>query len=154
MKYVITLESFANSYSDLEPLYRMHYQEMADRLERECGIAISPYNPRLDRYAEASHNGGLLTFVVRTEGRAVGYANVYITNDMHNQDLISREDTVFIAPEHRNGIGKELVKVVLQELKRMGVKRLIVSAMTDLRVAKLWKRMGFKESAVQMTYTF
>jgi len=42
----------------------------------------------------------------------------------------------------------------LEELKKRGVKRLNVSAMTDLRVAKLWKRMGFKEAATQMLYTF
>jgi hypothetical protein len=42
----------------------------------------------------------------------------------------------------------------LDELKERGVKRLNVSAMTDLRATKLWKRMGFKESAIQMTYIF
>jgi GNAT superfamily N-acetyltransferase len=79
---------------------------------------------------------------------------VYITNDMHNGDLISQEDTLFVLKEHRNGVGKKLVQFVLQELKSRGVKRLIVSAMTDLRVAKLWGRMGFKEAATQMIYEF
>jgi GNAT superfamily N-acetyltransferase len=73
---------------------------------------------------------------------------------MHNQDLIAKEDTVFVLKEHRNGIGKKLVKFVIEELRGRGVKRLNVSAMTDLRVAKLWKRMGFKEAATQMTYEF
>lgn len=154
MKYVFYAEGFDESYPDLEPLYRMHYQEMADRLKEDCGLEISPYNPRLDQYSAASRNGTLLTFVVRCEGQAVGYANVYVVRDMHNQDLIAREDTVFIVPDHRNGVGKQLVKVVLNTLKEMGVQRVNVTAMTDLRVAKLWKRMGFKETAVQMTYTF
>jgi GNAT superfamily N-acetyltransferase len=79
---------------------------------------------------------------------------VYITNDMHNNDLIAQEDTVFVLKEHRNGVGKKLVKVILEELRGRGVKRVSVSALTDLRVAKLWKRMGFKEAAVQMLYTF
>jgi L-amino acid N-acyltransferase YncA len=73
---------------------------------------------------------------------------------MHNSDLIAREDTIYVLPEHRNGIGKKLVKVILEELKHRNVKRLHVSAMTDLRVAKLWSRMGFKESSTQMIYKF
>jgi ribosomal protein S18 acetylase RimI-like enzyme len=73
---------------------------------------------------------------------------------MHNNDLIAQEDTVFVLKEHRNGIGKKLVKFVVEELRSRGVKRLNVSARTDLRVAKLWKRMGFKEAATQMTYEF
>jgi predicted N-acetyltransferase YhbS len=47
------------------------------------------------------------------------------------------EDTIFVVKEHRNGVGKKLVQFGLNELKSRGVKRLLVSAMTDLRVAKL-----------------
>jgi len=96
----------------------------------------------------------LLTYVLRLNGSACGYANVYLTNDMHNGDLISQEDTLFVLKDHRNGVGKKLVQFVLEDLKSRGVKRLMVSAMTDLRVAKLWSRMGFKEAATQMIYEF
>lgn len=153
MSYVITVEKFKATYNELEPLYRQHYKEMTDRLAVN-GITYSPYKPRLEEYAKAGEGGWLLTFVLRLEGAACGYCNVYITNDMHNNDLIAQEDTVFVVKEHRNGIGKKLVKHVLEELKGRGVKRLNVSAMTDLRVAKLWKRMGFKEAATQMIYEF
>jgi ribosomal protein S18 acetylase RimI-like enzyme len=73
---------------------------------------------------------------------------------MHNGDLIAQEDTIYVLPEHRNGIGKKFVKIILDELKERGVKRVSVAALTDLRVAKLWKRMGFKETAIQMMYIF
>jgi GNAT superfamily N-acetyltransferase len=153
MNYTITLEKFTENYRELEPLYRQHYAEMTERLAAD-GVEYSPYNPRLDKYGEACEGGWLLNFVVRCDGAAVGYSNVYLTNDMHNNDLICQEDTVFVLKEHRNGIGKKLVQCVLQELKERGVKRLMVSAMTDLRVVKLWKRMGFKEVATQMIYKF
>ena len=151
--YAITLEKFAETYNELEPLYRQHYAEMTERLEKS-GIKYSPYNPRLDSYIKAGEDGWLLTFVLRADDKACGYINVYVTNDMHNQDLIAQEDTLFVTKEHRNGVGKKLVQFGLEELKKRGVKRLNVSAMTDLRVAKLWKRMGFKEAATQMLYTF
>lgn len=153
MSYTFHLGRFKETYEELEPLYRQHYAEMTERLEA-AGIPCSPYNPRLDEYIKAGDGGWLLTFVLRLEGKAVGYSNVYITNDMHNNDLIAQEDTVFVLKEHRNGVGKKLVKVILEELRGRGVKRVSVSALTDLRVAKLWKRMGFKEAAVQMLYTF
>ncbi|HEY6019104.1 MAG TPA: GNAT family N-acetyltransferase, partial [Candidatus Paceibacterota bacterium] len=94
------------------------------------------------------------TIIARYEGKAVGYCNVYITNDMHNRDLIAQEDTIFVTKSHRNGLGKELVKFGLKELKARGCKRLHVSAVTDLRVAKLWEHMGFKHAAHNMTYMF
>ena len=153
MSYAFSVESFKATYLELEPLYRQHYKEMTDRLS-EAGILYSPYSPRLEEYGKASDGGWLLTFVLRSNGVACGYANVYVTNDMHNHDLIAQEDTLFVIKEHRNGVGKKLVKFVIEELRSRGVKRLNVSAKTDLRVAKLWKRMGFKEAATKMTYEF
>lgn len=153
MNYTIQQENFKTTYPELEPLYRQHYAEMVERLAGQ-GVKYSPYNPRLHEYGESCDKGYLLTFVLRCDEVACGYINVYITNDMHNHDLVAQEDTIFVVKEHRNGVGKKLVRFGLDELKRRGVKRLLVSAMTDLRVAKLWGRMGFKEVATQMMYTF
>ena len=151
--YEIGIEGFDETYPEVQTLYREHYQEMVDRLAKD-GIEMSPYNPRLDEYSKASMGGWLITIIARHEGKAVGYLNVYVTQDMHNRDIIAQEDTIFVTKSHRNGLGKELVKYGLNELRSRGVKRLHVSAMTDLRVAKLWERMGFKHAAHQMIYTF
>lgn len=153
MSYTFHLGRHRETFEELEPLYRQHYDEMVERLAKD-GIPYSPYNPRWNEYWRASDGGWLLTFILRHEGKAVGCSNVYLTNDMHNGDLIAQEDTIYVLPEHRNGIGKKFVRVILDELKERGVKRVSVAALTDLRVAKLWKRMGFKEAAVQMIYTF
>lgn len=154
MSYEITREKFKDTYLELEPLYRQHYSEMVERLKADGVEDYSPYNPRLDEYVRASEGGWLLTFVLRLDGKACGYSNVYLTNDMHNQDLIAQEDTIFVLKEHRNGVGKQMVRHILEELRQLGVKRVLVSALTDLRVAKLWRRMGFKDVATQMIYKF
>jgi hypothetical protein len=153
MDYVFSVEGFDQTYEELEPLYREHYKEMQDRLF-SLGVEIPPYNPRLDIYSAYSRSGDLITMVARGEGKAIGYCNVYLTHDMHNWELIAQEDTIFITKGHRNGVGKELVKYGLNVLKERGVKRLHVQAATDLRVAKLWARMGFKETSQSMTYIF
>jgi ribosomal protein S18 acetylase RimI-like enzyme len=141
------------NYPEIQPLYWRHYAEMRARLAAD-GIAIGPCNPRLDQYFEAAAGGWLLNFVVRLDGKPVGYSNVYLTNDMHNGELIAKEDTVYILPEHRNGIGRKLVQHILADLKARGVQRVFISPVTDLRVGKIWKRMGFKAVAELMVYNF
>lgn len=153
MSYEISIERADENYPELEPMYRAHYAEMKERLERD-GIEIAEYKPNLERYFEASRGGWLLNYVVRLDGKPVGYSNIYLTNDMHNGEFIAKEDTVYVVPEHRNGIGKRLVKHILGDLHGRGVKRVWISPVTDLRVAKIWKRMGFKEAASLMVYNF
>ncbi len=137
----------------LELLYRRHYGEMQARLKKD-GIPISPYNPRLDEYKKAIDAGYLLTYIVRFKETVVGYSNIWLTSDMHNGDFIAREDTVYVLPEHRNGTGKRLVKFILADLKERGVKRVMITPVTDLRVGIIWQRMGFKPAAQVLIYTF
>lgn len=153
MSYTFQVEKWHENFPELEPIYRQHYADMLERLASQ-GIYYSPYNPRLDEYFKASQGGWLLSYVARLEGKAVGYCSVYITNDMHNRDLIAQEDALYVLKEHRSGVGKKLVEFGLNDLRDRGVKRLNVNAMTDLRVAKLWQRMGFKHTCHSMTYTF
>lgn len=152
-EYTYHLEKWHENWQELEPIYRQHYADMTERLAKQ-GIHYSPFNWRLDEYLRASNGGWLLSYVARLEGKAVGYCSVYITNDMHNRDLIAQEDALYVLKEHRSGIGKKLVEFGLNDLRNRGVKRLNVNAMTDLRVAKLWERMGFKHTCHSMTYTF
>lgn len=154
MTYTFALEDGRATYPELQALYRQHYADMQERLAAQ-GVHLPPCNPQLRRYFEASEKGHLLTYVVRTDAsEAVGYSNIYLSTDMHNGDLIAVEDTIYVRKNHRNGVGRRLSKVILADLKRRGVVRLNVTALTDLRVAKLWKRMGFREIGTAMTYEF
>lgn len=149
----IALERGDLNYPELEPLYRQHYGEMQARLAAD-GIPIGDYAPRLDQYFPAFEGGWLLNFVVRLDGKPIGYSNVWLTNDMHNGEPIATEDTIYILPAHRNGIGKRLVKHILADLAARGVRRVLISPVTDLRVGRIWQRMGFKDAASLMIYNF
>ena len=153
MSYTFHIEKFHENYHEMESIYQQHYADMTDRLSK-IGVECSPFNPRLDQYFAASEGGWLISYIVRLDGKAVGYCNVYITNHMHNRDLIAQEDALYVLKAHRSGVGKKLVEYGLSDLRDRGVKRLNVNAMTDLRVAKLWERMGFKHTCHSMTYTF
>jgi len=137
----------------LDPLYQRHYAEMKERLESD-GIEIGDYNPQLESYFSAMDSGLMLTFIVVDNGTVVGYSNVWVTKDMHNSELIASEDTIYMEKDHRNGAGRKLVKFILAELERRGCKRVNISPVTDLRVGKIWARMGFKPVAETMVYTF
>jgi len=151
--YSIAIERGDINYKELEPLYRRHYKQMQDRLKSD-GVTVGDYKPRLDEYFKAFAGGWLINYVVRFKGEPVGYSNVYLTNDMHNGEFIAQEDTVFVDPAHRCGIGRHLVKHILNDLRQRGVIRANITAVTDLRTGKIWKRMGFKEVAALMTYEF
>jgi len=152
-EYSVSAEDMELNLSEVDPLYRQHYDEMRERMS-EAGVELSPYNPRYEVYFDYHRNGGLLHFVLRYNSEAVGYCNIYITNDMHNQDLIAQEDTIFVVKEHRNGAGRLLSQFVHDDLKQRGVKRMSVTTATDLRVFKWLKRQGYKHTAHHMTITF
>lgn len=151
-KYDIHQVDGAAFHERLMPLYRDHYAEMQARLKAD-GIAVPDFKPRLDMYLPAMREGRLLTFIVIHEGEIVGYSNIWLTHDMHNSEFIAQEDTIFIARPHRNGVGKRLVKHILADLRARGVRRVYITPVTDLRVGRIWKRMGFKPAAELMIYS-
>jgi len=151
--YIIEQVNGHEWHDRLDPLYRQHYAEMQFRLKAD-GIPIGPYNPRLDEYFKAMDGGWLLTYIVRDQETVVGYSNVYLTNDMHNGEFIAQEDTIYVLPEHRNGIGRKLVLHILKDLRQRGVKRANITPVTDLRVGVIWRRLGFRPVAEVMTFVF
>lgn len=153
MTYIFAIEDLEATYPEMEPIYRRHYAEMKTRLSGQ-GVELPDYDPRLKEYFETAHDGWLIHYVVRLAGKAVGYSNIYLTSDMHNRQFIAQEDTIYIDKEHRNGVGRKLAQFILADLRKRGVKRLDVTAITDLRVAKLWERMGFRHTAYAMSYVF
>jgi L-amino acid N-acyltransferase YncA len=152
--YTIAIENGADNYPEIEPLYRTHYAEMQTRLARE-EIAIEDYAPRLDQYRASWRAGNLVNYILRKDGTAVGYANMYLTNDMHNGAPIAVEDTIYVLPAHRNGTGLALARFVLDDLRKRGVKRLFAQSVTDPRVARLWqRRLSFQPIGTAMMFVF
>lgn len=151
--YRCYLTSVDESLAALAPLCEQQYAEMSARLATQ-GVELSAFNPRYEEYARASRAGYLLVFRLDCDDAPVGYTLIYLTHDMHNRDFIAQEDTVYVLPEHRNGVGRRMMRAVHEELKRRGVKRLNITTGTDLRVSKLLARMGYKHTAHCMTLTF
>lgn len=154
MTYSFHLIHVRDWYPALEPLFRLHYSEMQSRLAGD-GVAIGDYDPRLPEYFAAADRGEYQCAIVIENETLIGYCTFWVTNDMHCQsELICQEDALFVVPEARRGAGKPLVRFVLSHLETLGVKRATITPVTDLRVGKVWKRMGFVPVAELMVWNF
>lgn len=153
MTYRYSVERYADTLEEMIPIYQAHYAELLEKLGDDAAN-MGPFNPRFDDYIEANDSGSMIHFIVRKDGAAVGYANVYLSLDMHNQDLIATEDAIYIKTGHRNGIGRKMTIGIVAALKASGVKRAHMTAAIDPRAAALWGRLGFKKTGVRMTQYF
>lgn len=147
------IEKSHENYAELESVYRQHYAELVAELAKK-GVDSPPYNPRLDRFFAMSQEGWLIHYVARCEGVAVGYCNVNLSNDMFNKQFIANETGLFVLKAFRGVAGKRLLSFAIDDLQRRGVTSFNVFARIDPRAAKLWGRMGFKNTAQAMTYFF
>ena len=153
MAYTITIEKFHETYAEMEPLYRQHFAEMRER-KADVGIEIGDYALDTEGYFAYSESGQLISFIARHEGEPVGYIHAYLTRDHRTGEIIATEDSVFVLPEHRNGLGRDMVKFVLEYFKRSNVRRVIITSAGDKRLPLLLTRMGFKTTGIEMTYAY
>lgn len=153
MSYSVRQVKLRDEIDRVYPIWQRHYAEMEERM-LGAGLECSPFHPRLDQYLRYSDDGQMLVFLLDCGPAVVGYAQGYITNDMHNGDLIAQEDAIYVVPEHRFGAGRILLNAVHAELKRRGVRRMNITTGTDLRAAKWFERRGYKHTAHCMTISF
>ncbi len=81
------------------------------------------------------------------EGRIIGRAFLFlIYNDLHTKPYGLLED-VFVEEKHRGkGIGKELVKRVIEKAKELGCYKLIATSRFEREnVHQLYENLGFKK---------
>lgn len=153
MNYLARPVRLLDELARIYPLWERHYGEMQARLERD-GLPCSPFAPRTEQYVRTDEEGWLVALILEHGEQAVGYAQGYITNDMHNGDLIAQEDAIYVVPEHRGSAGRILLDAVHAELRRRGVKRLNITTGTDLRASKWFERRGYKHVAHCMSIEF
>ena len=147
-KYFINVEPYQSTYEELKVLYKQCYDELADIYKKD-GRIYPEYNPWLESYKHSDETNAIVLYVVREEGNAIGYCLMYITQDTRTQELVTYEDSIYISPEHRNGLGMLLGKGIVRDMRDRGIKRIILSAING-RIVNMWKRIGFTPIATTM----
>ena len=117
MTTTIAEEPLGSAIEEIIPLLKEHWEELA--LNKED----SPLDPDFTFYDALDRAGRLATFVVRKEGKMIGYALYFIRNNPHyRQHVWAACDIFWIHPSHRDGrVGLALFSAVEKGLKARGV---------------------------------
>lgn len=88
-----------------------------------------------------------IKFVAEKDGKTAGRAYLYlIYNGLHSEPYGFLEDVFIEESYRRQGIGGELVNVVIDEAKRLGCYKLIgTSRNARSEVHEFYKKLGFED---------
>lgn len=137
----IQVERLRDLYPEIQPLYKRHYDEIAEVK------GVAPLDPDYKRYLSMDAEGRLLTVTVRKDGELVGYFKAVIENSLHYRTTIyGITDIFFIDKEYRGGgTGKALFAFVIEEMKRRGVQVFFCAYKTKHGHKNLFESLGFTE---------
>lgn len=84
--------------SEIEPLIRLHYEEIASFKDK------IPLDPDFDRYRTLEAAGALVIITARRHGKLVGYSILFLMPHAHYKSTVfAMNDIVFLHPEERSG---------------------------------------------------
>lgn len=137
--YIIQVERLRDIVSELHALHVAHY------LETEKHRAGIPLNPDYTAMILRERAGLGVQFTIRKEGFLVGNLRMWLGVSEHTQTGFAREDTLFIAPEHR---GSFLVMALLRYAERVlfgqiGVLEIRIDSKVVNKANVLMKRLGY-----------
>lgn len=136
------VEPYAACLPELVRLYPEHWDELAlDKGHPEAAL-----DPMWDVYASRDAAGHLLLVTLREAGAMVGYFLGFIAPGLHyRQCLTYHMDIYRVSPAIRGRFGgKRLLRAVIAECKRRGVKRMFVGEKLHMPSGRLFASMGFE----------
>ena len=115
--YIIGHERQHEIVSDIDPVYRKHYEET-----EAVYLPNAKFDPAYPSYEALEKAGTFILFTVREGSTLVGYLQYHVYRDMHAQDaMTAREDAFYLLPEHRgSGISPKLLAFAEHFLAKLG----------------------------------
>ncbi len=135
--YEFSREALCDSLiSELEPLTLRNWNE--------TGLFSDiPLEMDWPRFLKSEELGILRLYTARQRGILVGYAAFFFTGTGHHRSfLLSQQDVLFIAPEHR-GFGMEFVAWCDKQLKRDGSRGTAHSVRVGHDFSPILARQGY-----------
>ena len=114
------------------------------------GVDAPPYEiikqPELQVYVtDFGKQKGDMCYVAETDDKIVGAVWVRIMDDYGHVDNETPSFAISLLKEYRNyGIGTELMKTMLAELKASGYKQASLSVQKQNYAAKMYQKLGFQ----------
>lgn len=125
--------------AELHPLHARHWQETE---AYRHGI---PMAPQYEHLQALNKQGRYVVFTVRRDGELVGDCSIHLYTSAHTSTLAAKEDTLFIAPEHRVGrLAMRFHDYLKRRLTEIGARELTCSVKVGTRGERFFERMGFR----------
>lgn len=136
------VENYRQAIAELAVLYPDHWEELAlDKDHPEAAL-----DPLWEVYAQRDAEGQLLLVTLREIGELVGYFIGFIGPGLHYRKCLTCQGDIFrVLPKVRGRMGgKRLMRAVLDECKRRGVRRVFLGEKLHSPCAKLFAAFGAK----------
>jgi len=132
-----TLEPIASIWDECLACCQAHWLETSMYAEGQV------LDLRLERYEEHEKARVFVTIVARDNGIFAGFCWMYLTPSMHTQELLATEDVLYLKPEYRRGRnGYRLYQFVIDEMRRLGAKHIMVTAPPGSASDRILATMG------------
>jgi GNAT superfamily N-acetyltransferase len=104
-------------------------QELLDAYAAECSIPeIGSTAPQSETYSMLEQSGALHCFGVYADEQLVGFAAVLLPILPHYSRKVATIESIFVAQEHRAGIGRALLLAIEQFSKLQGCEAVLYTA--------------------------
>lgn len=136
------VEPYAACLPELVAIYPGHWEEIAlDRDKPEAAL-----DPMWEVYAQRDADGQLLLVTLREAGELLGYFLGFKAPGLHYRRCLTyHSDIFYVVPKARRRFGgKRLLRAVIAECRRHGVKRMFVGEKLHKPSGRLFKAMGFE----------
>ena len=135
-------EKFADVWDEFRPLAYAHW------LETMVPVTGEEFRPDVDRYIQFNSTGFYRLYTARRDGVLVGDMGIYITDSMHTQKKIAREDSWYMRPDARSGrTALRFLAFVEAELRKHGVTSGETTTPPSAGSARLLEAYGYKHIA-------
>jgi GNAT superfamily N-acetyltransferase len=139
-------ESWAAMQREAEPIFRIHFEELA--LHKD----VMPMGCDHEFYFNLERNHFLLVATARRDGKLIGYyVGIVIAHHPHNKDggKVSTTDMFYLLPDERKGgAGAKLLRFAENELRREGVKKATISTKLHFESGELLDALGWEKTDV------
>lgn len=137
------VERVTDILGEVKPLIEAHWEEIALYKDQ------FPLNPDYEKYKAMDAAGALHAVTARTaDDELIGYYISFIMPHLHYQDcIIAMNDILFLREDYRHGrVGMKMIGFAEQELRKLGVHRMMMHVKVQHDFSPMLLRMGYTES--------
>jgi GNAT superfamily N-acetyltransferase len=134
-------EKFVDIMPELKQLVPLHYAEISRDQD------TIPLDPAWDTYVNMENDGLLHVCTTRDGDKLFGYFITFVMPHLHyNSTIFANVDIYFVHPDHRkNGVGLNLFKYHEDEMRRLGVKKLLNVCKPHKDHTPLFESLGYNK---------